>query len=199
MDRSHAQLMLDNLRNENLPNWSFTLYRTDYAPEHESKWTELLERINQAEHSDICTDEDHGTITTVPLGSVQRRIWDAFKLDVQSDKEQYSGVDIDTLRRIHVEKIRNQVGLASDADEDELHVAAPVQTWTILLADTEAEEHESHGAVRQDFWGWMRVKMGVLHDVWLRLQIMSGELHEIAPLSEEGPHAARVYDGDLRD
>ncbi|KAK5652865.1 hypothetical protein OQA88_9531 [Cercophora sp. LCS_1] len=85
-------------------------------------WSLKLEHINQAEHDDICAGGDHGTVTTVPPGSVQRRVWDAFKLDVRSDKERYDGVDLDALRRIHAEKIRNQMDLASDADEDKLHV-----------------------------------------------------------------------------
>jgi len=220
MDPTHAQLVLRNLQSDNLSNWGFTLYRTDYAPENESKWTELVERINRAEYEDVCTEEeDDGAISTVAPGSVQRRVWEAFKLDVRSDKQLYDGADLDTLRKVRTDELRESAGLGNDADAEELQLAVPVQSWVFLVADTEAlneglqggwikavdaeykaEDHASSadGGFQQEYWGWMRVKLGVLNSVWMQLQVLSGDMEEIAPPSSGGPHAARVYDGDMR-
>jgi len=73
MNLAHAQLILNNLQSDGLSNCGLILYKTDYVPESESKWTELVERISQDEYEDICTDGDDGAISTVASGSVQRR------------------------------------------------------------------------------------------------------------------------------
>jgi len=261
MDPTHAQLILQNLQSDNLSSshWGFTLYRTDYAPESEPRWTELVERINRAEYEDVCLqddddDDDNGGVVVAPPGSVQRRVWEAFQLDIRSDKQLYDGADLDALRRMHKDELCGSVvvgGLSLSSGSDAAVV--PVQSWVFLVADAEvlsegllregwvkavdagynkAAENNHHVMSDDDggdgfrqqqqqqqqqddddddddqYWGWMRVKLGVLNSVWMQLQVLSGEMEEIAPPPGSGsgsgsgegrePYAARVYDGDMR-
>ena len=54
MDAKAAAEPLAKLNSDGLSHWGFILYRTDYHPEHEAQWAELLKTIHQSTFEKIC-------------------------------------------------------------------------------------------------------------------------------------------------
>ena len=79
---SEAEGFLTGLANRDLSHWGFTLYRTDYDPEHEAQWAKLLEAINQSTFKDIRNELfTTGALPAdaSPERKLQQRVWETFK------------------------------------------------------------------------------------------------------------------------
>jgi len=221
MDAKAAAEPLAKLNSDGLSHWGFILYRTDYHPEHEAQWAELLKTIHQSTFEKICNTQFECSALPTDASherKLQQQVWEAFKLDVRSDKGLYDGVGIDMLRKTHMEGVRSDheaVMINNEGEEKQQYNMPPVQAWVFLLADTDvlteglqkgwikvvdaqytAEQYESNRRYPRSYWGWMKMELGVSERLWGWLEML-GEMYDFAPRSYEGEYAASVFDGEM--
>ncbi|KAK0743626.1 hypothetical protein B0T18DRAFT_490307 [Schizothecium vesticola] len=71
---------------------------------------------------------------------LQHKVCSTFHLDVRSGKTLYDGMDIDALRKVHLEELRDEYGVMDQVtlrEGEEPAIAAPVEKFVILVADGE--------------------------------------------------------------
>ncbi|KAK1756647.1 hypothetical protein QBC47DRAFT_377350 [Echria macrotheca] len=202
--------ILYDVEQADLSHWGFTLYRTDYSPESEPRWARLIEEIEHKTFEEIFGKPFGTPLPQKPSRAteIRQELWEAFQTDFKSDKKLYDGMDLDQLRKMHLDEIQNEGAMVDVVDgEAEERPHKLRQMFVFLVADTDvlttgldegwvkvvdakykAEEYfvkpNQRGFV-QSYWGWWKIAIGVSHNLWARMG-EDLEIDQIAPRSNNG-------------
>ncbi|KAK4442822.1 hypothetical protein QBC34DRAFT_443872 [Podospora aff. communis PSN243] len=188
---------LFQIERHGLQHWGFTLYRTDYNPAHEERWTRLVEQIGHSTFENIFS-KPFGMPKKplpVPVTKIRQELWEAFNPDVRSDEEIYARARLGcTAHDAYRGGAEWGVFLTEEGEKDSFKLR---QFYVFLVADEEVLTTgwtKGSEKMPQFYWGWMKMALGVsFSHLWAGMDVHE-QMCDIAPPTETGMHD-KVYDG----